>query len=257
MPELLMPKATAVWLVENTALSFEQIATFCSLHELEVQGIADDEVAVGIRGLDPTANGQLTRDEIVRCEADTKARLELSAPGTKIPPRTRRARYTPVSKRQDRPNAIAWLTKNYLELNDAQIGKLLGTTKSTITAVRERTHWNTPNISPQDPLLLGICTEHELLEELRKAQRRQEREEKKAARKAKKVAGKTPRPAEPESSAAPKSYTSLVSPTPPEAPDPQEQETPLQDSPSSELDVASVFGERPAERQEPGTGSET
>ncbi|MEC9454634.1 MAG: cell cycle transcriptional regulator TrcR [Pseudomonadota bacterium] len=184
MTDLLMPKATAVWLVDSTALTFEQIAAFCSLHDLEVQGIADGEVAVGIRGLDPISNGQLTREEIVRCEGDKTSRLSLSSPSTKLPQRTRRARYTPVSKRQDRPNAIAWLIKNYPELNDAQIGKLLGTTKSTITAVRERTHWNTPNISPQDPLLLGICSEQELLEELRKAQRRQEREAKKAAREA-------------------------------------------------------------------------
>ncbi|MEE8173280.1 MAG: cell cycle transcriptional regulator TrcR [Alphaproteobacteria bacterium] len=205
-----MPKATAVWLVDNTALTFEQIAAFCVLHDLEVQGIADGEVAVGIRGLDPIANGQLTREEIVRCEGDKSLRLSLSTPSTKVPQRSRRARYTPVSKRQDRPNAIAWLIKNYPELNDAQIGKLLGTTKSTITAVRERTHWNTPNISPQDPLLLGICSEQELLEELRKAQRRQEREAKKAAREAaRKAAAKvlaaesdTP-PAQPESVAAP------------------------------------------------------
>ncbi len=210
MSGLLMPKATAVWLVDNTALTFEQIAAFCVLHDLEVQGIADGEVAVGIRGLDPIANGQLTREEIVRCEGDKSLRLSLSTPSTKVPQRSRRARYTPVSKRQDRPNAIAWLIKNYPELNDAQIGKLLGTTKSTITAVRERTHWNTPNISPQDPLLLGICSEQELLEELRKAQRRQEREAKKAAREAaRKAAAKvlaaesdTP-PAQPESVAAP------------------------------------------------------
>ena len=191
MSELLMPKATAVWLVDSTALTFEQIAAFCSLHDLEVQGIADGEVAVGIRGLDPIANGQLTREEIVRCEHDKSLRLSLSSPTTKVPERTRRARYTPVSKRQDRPNAISWLIKNYPVLNDAQIGKLLGTTKSTITAVRERSHWNTPNISPQDPLLLGICSEQELLEELRKGQRRQEREAKKAARvAAKKAAAK-------------------------------------------------------------------
>ena len=258
MSELLMPKATAVWLVENTALTFQQIAAFCSLHDLEVQGIADGEGAVGIRGLDPAANGQLTRDEIARCEADSKLRLELSASGTKMPQRTRRARYTPVSKRQDRPNAIAWLLKNYPELNDAQIGKLLGTTKSTITAVRERTHWNTPNISPQDPLLLGICTEHELLEELRKAQRRQERGAKKAAREAKKAttaavsAVKKAAPsAEPEPSATPNPFANS------EAPTPQESGTTPEDGASDEPDVASVFGERPVERQEPGTGGDT
>jgi hypothetical protein len=188
MSELLMPKATAVWLVDSTALTFEQIAAFCGLHDLEVQGIADGEVAVGIRGSDPITNGQLTREEIARCEQDKTLRLTLSSPTTKVPERTRLARYTPVSKRQDRPNAISWLIKNYTMLNDAQIGKLLGTTKSTITAVRERTHWNTPNISPQDPLLLGICSEQELLEELRKGQKRQEREAKKTAREAAKKA---------------------------------------------------------------------
>ena len=263
MSELLMPKATAVWLVENTALTFEQIAAFCSLHDLEVQGIADGEVAIGIRGLDPIANGQLTREEIARCEADQSARLELSASGTKMPQRTRRARYTPVSKRQDRPNAIAWLLKNYPELNDAQIGKLLGTTKSTITAVRERTHWNTQNISPQDPLLLGICTEQELLEELRKAQRRQEREAKKAAREAKKAAaaaaaaGEAPPPPPPEPVAAPNPYA-VTEPDPaPEPPAAPEAESPPENTASDEPDVASVFGERPAGAPEPGTSDET
>ena len=175
MAELLMPKATAVWLVDNTSLTFDQIAAFCGLHRLEVQGIADGEVAVGIRGLDPIANGQISREEIARCEQDLSLRLETTGPAAKLPQRARRARYTPVSKRQDRPNAIAWLLRNYAELSDAQIGKLLGTTKATINAVRERTHWNTPNITPQDPILLGICTEAELLEAVRKGRERQER----------------------------------------------------------------------------------
>ena len=185
MAELLMPKATAVWLIDNTTLTFDQIAAFCGLHPLEVQGIADGEVAVGIRGLDPVANGQVTREELQRCEQDSALRLEAIAPVAEVPQRTRRARYTPVSKRQDRPNAIAWLLKNYDELSDAQIGKLLGTTKATITAVRERTHWNTQNITPQDPILLGICTEAELLDAVRKARAKAERaaarEEKAAA----------------------------------------------------------------------------
>ena len=175
MAELLMPKATAVWLIDNTTLTFDQIAAFCDLHPLEVQGIADGEVAVGIRGLDPVANGQVSREDIQRCEEDSSQRLEAIGPAAEVPQRTRRARYTPVSKRQDRPNAIAWLLKNYDELSDAQIGKLLGTTKSTINAVRERTHWNTPNITPQDPILLGICTEAELLDAVRKARARAER----------------------------------------------------------------------------------
>ena len=185
MAELLMPKATAVWLIDNTTLTFDQIAAFCGLHPLEVQGIADGEVAIGIRGLDPVANGQVTREELQRCEQDSSLRLEAIGPAAEVPQRTRRARYTPVSKRQDRPNAIAWLLKNYDELSDAQIGKLLGTTKATITAVRERTHWNTQNITPQDPILLGICTEAELLDAVRKARAKAERaaarEEKAAA----------------------------------------------------------------------------
>lgn len=185
MAELLMPKATAVWLIDNTTLTFDQIAAFCELHPLEVQGIADGEVAIGIRGLDPVANGQVTREELQRCEQDSSLRLEAIGPAAEVPQRTRRARYTPVSKRQDRPNAIAWLLKNYDELSDAQIGKLLGTTKATITAVRERTHWNTQNITPQDPILLGICTEAELLDAVRKARAKAERaaarEEKAAA----------------------------------------------------------------------------
>jgi hypothetical protein len=183
-----MPKATAVWLVENTALTFDQIADFCGLHKLEVQGIADGEVAVGIRGLDPVASGQLAREEIERCEQDSKSRMTISTPSAKVPTRARRARYTPVSKRQDRPNAISWLLKNYPDLSDAQIGKLLGTTKSTITAVRDRTHWNTQNISPQDPLLLGICTESELLEAVRKAEERKARATARAEREARKAA---------------------------------------------------------------------
>ena len=175
MADLLMPKATAVWLIDNTTLTFDQIAAFCDLHPLEVQGIADGEVAVGIRGLDPIANGQVSREEVARCEQDTSLRLEATGPAEELPQRTRRARYTPVSKRQDRPNAIAWLLKNYDELSDAQIGKLLGTTKSTINAVRDGSHWNRANITPHDPILLGICTEAELLDAVRKARARAER----------------------------------------------------------------------------------
>jgi hypothetical protein len=159
----LMPKATAVWLVENTALSFEQIADFCGLHPLEVQAVADGEVAVGIVGLDPVANGQVTRAEIERCEANQDGRLKLTV--TDIPqPRAKPkgARYTPVSKRQDRPDAIAWLLKHHPELSDAAICKLIGTTKPTILSVRDKTHWNAANIKPRNPVTLGMCTEAEL-----------------------------------------------------------------------------------------------
>jgi len=170
MAQPLMPKATAVWLVDNTTLTFDQIADFCELHRLEVQGIADGDVATGIIGLDPVANGQLTREEIARCEADSDARLKARESISPVPVVRRKGpRYTPVSRRQDRPNGIAWLIKYHPELLDSQIARLLGTTKSTIEAVRNRTHWNSSNIKPQDPVLLGICTQTELEAELQKA----------------------------------------------------------------------------------------
>lgn len=159
MAQLLMPKATAVWLVENTALSFEQIANFSGLHSLEVQAIADDEVAIGMQGADPIANGQLAQEEIDRCVADPTATLTLSAP--RVPEtenRHKSARYTPVSKRQDRPDGISWLLKNYPEMSDAQISKLVGTTKPTINAIRDKTHWNSINIKPHNPVHLGLCS---------------------------------------------------------------------------------------------------
>jgi hypothetical protein len=158
----LMPKATAVWLVENTTLSFEQIADLCGMHALEVQAIADGEVAIGIVGSDPVANGQLTRAEIDRCEKDADARLTLSAVPDLVHHKTKGAKYTPVAKRQDKPDAIAWLVKQHPELSDSQIGKLIGTTKETIAKVRDRTHWNTPNIKPRNPVTLGLCSEADL-----------------------------------------------------------------------------------------------
>lgn len=159
----LMPKATAVWLVENTALSFIQIAEFCGLHELEIQAIADGDVGMGMQGLSPLANGQLTQDEIDRCSADPSARLKLARSTNPLPKaRDKGARYTPVSKRQDRPDAIAWVVKNHPELQDVQISKLLGTTKPTIKAIREKTHWNIENITPRNPVMLGLCTEADL-----------------------------------------------------------------------------------------------
>jgi hypothetical protein len=158
-----MPKATAVWLIDNTVLTFEQIGDFCGLHALEIQGIADGEVAVGIVGLDPVGNGQLTSEELKRCETDNTARLHLSKSAVPIIRRpTKGARYTPVSKRQDRPDAIAWLLRNHPELTDSQVQKLLGTTKDTITKIRDRAHWNIQNIKPRDPVSLGICSQTEL-----------------------------------------------------------------------------------------------
>jgi hypothetical protein len=161
----LMPKATAVWLVENTSLTFEQIADFCGLHPLEIQAIADGEVANQMQGLDPVANGQTTAEEIARCQADPQARIKLSPQA--LPPqlfRHKGPRYTPIAKRQDKPDAIAFLLKSHPELSDAQISKLIGTTKPTIAAVRDRTHWNTTNIKPRHPVELGLCTFEELEE---------------------------------------------------------------------------------------------
>jgi hypothetical protein len=159
----LMQKATAVWLVENTTLTFAQIADFCGLHELEVNGIADGEVAQGIKGFDPIANRQLTAEEIRRCEADPKARLKLMHnPAAEGEERRKGPRYTPLSKRQDRPAAIAWLVKFHPELTDGQISKLVGTTKPTIQSIRDRSHWNMANIQPVDPVALGMCRQTEL-----------------------------------------------------------------------------------------------
>lgn len=169
---LLMPKATAVWLVDNTALSFDQIATFCKLHPLEVKAIADGEAAQGIKGLDPIATGQLSRDEIQRAEANPNHKLKLSEPKVRVPESKRRGpRYTPVSKRQDRPNAILWLVRNHAELKDAQISRLVGTTKSTIEQIRDRTHWNAANLTPMDPVTLGLCSQIDLDLEVERASR--------------------------------------------------------------------------------------
>ncbi|MGE0651462.1 MAG: cell cycle transcriptional regulator TrcR [Alphaproteobacteria bacterium] len=181
----LMPKATAVWLVENTALTFQQIADFCGLHPLEVQAIADEEVAIGINGLDPVVNGQLTAEEIKRCEADESAGLQMAEATTPRPlPKTDGPRYTPIAKRQERPDAIAWLLRHYPELTDAQISRLIGTTKSTITAVRERTHWKSTNIKPVDPVDIGMCSYEDLLLAVQTARRRLARAEQRARREA-------------------------------------------------------------------------
>ena len=160
----LMPKATAVWLVENTALSFDQVADFCKLHPLEVKAIADGDAAQGIKGADPVQTGQLSREEIEKGVADPNYRLRLLDPKVRLPETKRKSgpRYTPVSRRQDRPNAILWLVRNHPELKDAQIMRLVGTTKSTIAAIRERTHWNAPNLQPMDPVTLGLCSQIDL-----------------------------------------------------------------------------------------------
>lgn len=175
MNQPLMPMATAVWLVDNTSLSFKQIARFCGLHELEVQGVADGTVAQTIVGLDPTANGQLTWDEIKRCQEDASADLQLKGGAKPAQTRTKGPRYTPVSKRQDKPDAIAWLLRHHPELSDTQISRLVGTTKPTIGAIRDRSHWNMQNIRAQDPVALGLCKQTELDEAVKKAAARNQK----------------------------------------------------------------------------------
>ena len=165
MTQILMPKATAVWLIDNTGLTFKQISEFCNLHILEVEGIADGEVAAGIRGADPIANGQLDRSEIEKGEANSSYALKANAfESTPAPDKKKRKgpRYTPLSRRQDRPDAIAWLVRNHPEITDAQISKLIGTTKPTIKAIRDRTHWKISLINPTDPVSLGLCSQIDL-----------------------------------------------------------------------------------------------
>lgn len=169
--QILMPKATAVWLVDNTSLTFEQIADFCGLHPLEVKGIADGEVARDIRGADPIANGQLSREELDKAGKNPKYRMaaQKSRHQELLKPVKKGPRYTPVSRRQDRPDAIAWFVRNHPEITDAQVAKLLGTTKATIEQVRNRTHWNSANIKPVDPVTLGLVGQLELDAVVKKA----------------------------------------------------------------------------------------
>lgn len=176
----LMPKATAVWLVDHTSLSFEQVAEFCGLHALEVKGIADGDVAQGIKGLDPIAAGQLTREEIKRAETNPGHHLKIQELTVDVPEAKAKKgpRYTPVSRRQDRPNAVLWLLKSHPELKDSQIMRLVGTTKPTIEAIRDRTHWNSANLNQLDPVTLGLCSQTDLDAEVQKAARRIERERK-------------------------------------------------------------------------------
>ena len=169
----LMQKATAVWLVENTSLTFDQISKFCGLHELEVSGIADGEVAQGIRGMDPISTNQLTREEIDRCENDPSSNLKLMVnPAAKDEKKRRGPKYTPLSKRQDKPSAILWLVKFHPDLSDGQISKLVGTTKNTIQSIRQRSHWNINNIQAIDPVALGMCKQVELDTQVVKANKK-------------------------------------------------------------------------------------
>ena len=177
MAKPIMAKATAVWLVDNTTISFKQIADFVEMHELEVQGIADGDVAAGVKGFDPISNNQLTQDEITKAQMDPLHKLVLKFNAAAIGEEKRRGpRYTPLSKRQDRPASILWLVKFHPELTDGQISKLVGTTKPTIQAIRERTHWNITNIDPIDPVALGLCKQSELDSLVQKANTKKVRE---------------------------------------------------------------------------------
>lgn len=204
MAKILMPKATAVWLIDNTTLTFEQIADFCELHPLEVKGIADGEVAENMRGADPVASGELTREEIQKGETDKDYRLQQPAPKhAEVPqPKKKGARFTPVSRRKDRPDAIAWFLRHHPEITDAQISRLIGTTKSTIESVRSRQHWNAPNLKPVDPVTLGLCSQIELdalvsKAAAKKAQTREEKDLRLSGPTLRKVVTPPPAPAAP------------------------------------------------------------
>ena len=167
----LMPKATAIWLIENTSLTFAQISEFCGMHILEVQSIADGDIAVGIAGESPITSGQLSKEEIERCQKDSTAKLQINKNDfiSFGLPKKKQTKYTPIARRQDKPDAVVWILKNYPEITDLQIIKLLGTTKTTIESVRNKEHWNTQNIRPRDPVLLGLCSQtalNSLIEEI-------------------------------------------------------------------------------------------
>ena len=184
MADILMPKATAVWLVDNTTLTFAQVADFCGLHHLEVKGIADGDVAENMRGVDPISGGELTREQIQKAEADPDYRMQVAASKiAHIPqPKRKGARYTPVARRGDKPDAIAWFIRNHPEVTDAQISKLIGTTKNTINNVRDKSHWNSAEIKPVDPVTLGLCSQIELDEVITKSSsRRRKMDEERAA----------------------------------------------------------------------------
>jgi hypothetical protein len=184
-----MPKATAVWLVENTTLTFKQIASFCNLHELEIKGIADGDVAKGIKAYNPILARQLTREEIDSCSKDPTKSLSLIERSEEVEVNERKKpKYTPLSKRQDRPDAILWLCKNYPEINDGQISKLVGSTKNTVSLIRKRSYWNFSSLKPRDPVILALCTQENFQKALEKAKRRVEREKKVKIREEKKLA---------------------------------------------------------------------
>ena len=181
-----MPKATAVWLVENTKISFKQIADFCDLHELEIKGIADGDVAKGIRAYNPILAGQLTREEIEECSKDTSRALNLNKKILDIKSEKKTNKYVPLSKRQDRPEAVLWLTKNYPQLSDGQIAKLVGSTKNTISAIRTKSYWNSSNLSAKDPVVSNLCSQIDIQNAIDKADRKAARKKKELERQSKK-----------------------------------------------------------------------
>ena len=181
-----MPKATAVWLVENTKISFKQIADFCNLHELEVKGIADGDVAKGIKAYNPILAGQLTRDEVEACSSDHNKAIMLNKKELDIKSEKKEKNYIPLSRRQDRPNAALWLIKNYSQLSDGQIGKLVGSTKNTVSSIRNKKYWNSSNLSPKDPVVSNFCTQIDIKEAVDKADRKIARKNKEEERRKKK-----------------------------------------------------------------------
>ena len=184
-----MPKATAVWLVQNTTLSFKQIANFCNLHELEIKGIADGDVAKGIKAYNPILAGQLTREEIDVCSQDLNRQLKINKKNEDVlvASERKKSKYTPLSKRKDRPDSILWLVKNFSQLTDGQIAKIVGSTKGTVSLIRKRTYWNLSSLTPKDPVILGLCTQIVFEKAVEKANRRVEREKKLKQKEAKAI----------------------------------------------------------------------
>ena len=183
----LMPKATAVWLVENTKISFKQIADFCNLHELEVKGIADGDVAKGIKAYNPILAGQLTREEIEACSKDNNRTLAINKKNLDIKYEKKGPRYVPLSKRQDRPEAVLWLIKHFPQLSDGQIGKLVGSTKNTVSLIRNKNYWNSSNLSAKDPVVSNLCSQIDIKNAVDKADRKAERKKKEQEKEKKKA----------------------------------------------------------------------
>ena len=183
----LMPRATAVWLVENTTITFKQIAEFCNLHELEIKGIADGDVAKGIKAYNPILAGQLTREEIEESSKDVNRPLTLNKKVLDIKSEKKTNKYVPLSKRQDRPEAVLWLTKNYPQLSDGQIVKLVGSTKNTVNSIRKKNYWNSSNLSPKDPVVSNLCSQIDIKNAIDKAERKAAKKKKEVEKENKKI----------------------------------------------------------------------